>query len=213
MFRATHSLLPKYFCDMFVHNSDIHEYDTRHKADVHSTHHRLNCLTFSIRIYGPTLWNSLAIDLRNVSAYNIFRNRYKHILLNWIKIPNVNVIQFTLFYFLQLMKMFNWCCFYFIFIFFSRLSISISFNCITVLCIFFTHTLLHQCYYGVPFISFLTSWDLGQLYYYFLVTVLINLRASVFYCIMAVFLFNNHSFIHSCVILYTCLVTTRAIVI
>jgi len=81
MFCATHSLLPKYFWDMFVYNSDIHEYDTRYKADVHSTHHRLNCLTFSIRIYGPTLWNSLAIDLRNVSAYHIFRNRYKHILL------------------------------------------------------------------------------------------------------------------------------------
>jgi len=49
---------------------------------------------------------------------------------------------------------------------------------------------LRLCFIGVPFISFLTSWGLGQLYYYFLVTVLINLCASVFYCTMVV-LFNK----------------------
>jgi len=48
---------------------------------------------------------------------------------------------------------------------------------------------------GVPFISFLTSWDLDQMYHYFLVKVLIKLVFLFFYWTIAVRF--NKSYIHS----------------
>ena len=84
MYRATHSLLPVYYNDMFTHNFNIHDHDTRHKTDLHTLHHKLNSRTYSVRTYGTTLWNSLDIDLRNASTLSNFRNKYKRLLLTQI---------------------------------------------------------------------------------------------------------------------------------
>ena len=76
MYKATHFLLPSYFGGMFTLNCDVHNYETRHKNNLHLSQHRLNARTHSMRIHGVKLWNSLATELRSVPTYSIFKTQF-----------------------------------------------------------------------------------------------------------------------------------------
>jgi hypothetical protein len=82
VFRCRNSLLPEKFCRMFTLNSSIHSHNTRHKCDISHVQHRLNLRSATIRIYGITLWNSLAVKLKSTSTIGSFQKQYKQFLLS-----------------------------------------------------------------------------------------------------------------------------------
>ena len=77
MYRATHFMLPNYFCAMFKSNDEVHMYNTRQKGNLHLNSCRLNLKKFTVRVYGPLLWNSILVDIRILPTINIFIKRYK----------------------------------------------------------------------------------------------------------------------------------------
>ena len=82
MYRATHGLLPTYFCDMFITNNHVHFHDTRLSNSLHIQSHTKNILRYTARIFGPLLWNSLSADLRNISTVYLFKRYYKQQLFD-----------------------------------------------------------------------------------------------------------------------------------
>ena len=77
MFRALHSLLPNYFNSMFVLNSDVHSHFTRHQSDLHLNASRLNIRKFSLKVFGPTLWNSVPSHIKASESLHQFSNSFK----------------------------------------------------------------------------------------------------------------------------------------
>ena len=77
MFRALHSLLPNYFNSMFVLNSDVHSHFTRHQSDLHLNASRLNIRKFSLKVFGPTLWNSVPFHIKASESLHQFSNSFK----------------------------------------------------------------------------------------------------------------------------------------
>lgn len=81
MFRALHSLLPNYFNSMFVLNSDVHPHFTRHQSDLHINPCRLNIRKFTLKVYGPTLWNSVPSHIKASETLTQFSKSFKYHLL------------------------------------------------------------------------------------------------------------------------------------
>lgn len=82
VYKATNKLLPAQFSYFFTPNSMIHDHNTRQNSKLHLVLHRTKIRANSIRIYGVKIWNSLSNDLRMSPSLNIFRNKYKHQLLD-----------------------------------------------------------------------------------------------------------------------------------
>lgn len=82
MYRSVHNMLPQYFCNMFVANAEIHSHNTRKKADLHYFSHRLNLRKHTIRIHGPTIWNTLPLDMRNAPSLHVFKRKLKDMLFS-----------------------------------------------------------------------------------------------------------------------------------
>ena len=71
MYRVTPFMLPNYFCAIFKSNDDVHMYTTRQKGNLHLNSCRLNVKKFTVRVYGPLLWNSIPVDIRILPTINI----------------------------------------------------------------------------------------------------------------------------------------------
>lgn len=82
IYRCVNNLLPQKFCIMFNSNSSVHSHNTRHKSDLRHQYHRLCLRKNTVRIFGTILFNSLSIELRNISTYTAFRSNYKNKLLD-----------------------------------------------------------------------------------------------------------------------------------
>lgn len=82
VYKATNKLLPIQFNYFFTPNSMIHEHNTRQNSKLHLVPHRTKTRANCIRIYGVKIWNSLSNDLRMSPSLQIFRNKYKHLLLD-----------------------------------------------------------------------------------------------------------------------------------
>ncbi len=82
MFSAVHSLLPAYFKCMFIANTTVHSYNSRHKNDMHLTAYRTNICKYTVHILGPRLWNSLPDDIKQVSSMYQFKSKMKEFLLS-----------------------------------------------------------------------------------------------------------------------------------
>jgi hypothetical protein len=81
MYQAMHNSLPPHYCAMFTKNCLFHSYNTRQSDKVHITTHRLNIKRFTIRIFGPTLWNQLPQHLTQAPNLVTFKRLYrKHLL-------------------------------------------------------------------------------------------------------------------------------------
>ena len=91
IYRPTHRLLPTYFCDMFITNNYVHVHDTRLSNSLHIFGHTKNILRYTIRIFGPLLWNWLSADLRNISTVYLFKTYHKHQLPHDFKYLTFNL--------------------------------------------------------------------------------------------------------------------------
>ena len=81
MFRALQNKLPNYFNSMFLSNSDVHPHFTRHHSDLHLQPCRLNTRKFTLKIYGPILWNSVPDYVKASETVSQFSKSFKHHLL------------------------------------------------------------------------------------------------------------------------------------
>ena len=59
MYKFNRNLLPVNFNMIFQTNEQIHHHDTRGKSNIHLISHNTTIRTFSIRVQGRLLWNSL----------------------------------------------------------------------------------------------------------------------------------------------------------
>jgi hypothetical protein len=74
--------LPNSLQNMFVFNSQIHSYQTRHSHDFHipfcSSSRSMNCVSFQ----GPKYWNSLDDSLKRCKGTYMFKRKLKCVLLD-----------------------------------------------------------------------------------------------------------------------------------
>ena len=83
MYSVVHKLIlaDEHFDSAFVRNSAFHSYNTRRRNDIHQVQYRLNVTKFSIRIRGPSLWNSLSSEMQCSPTLKAFKKRYMQILI------------------------------------------------------------------------------------------------------------------------------------
>jgi len=81
MYRFEKRLLPESFNAYFVYNSEVHGHNTRGRNQINIEYCRTVAKSFSVKIAGPRLWNSLPINLRNSASISIFKKNYKKMLL------------------------------------------------------------------------------------------------------------------------------------
>ena len=77
MFFYHHALLPLSFRNLFITNSQVHNYNTRSTAN-YRTHF---CQT-NIKYQGPKIWNSLPVNVKISNSLSCFKKRINDLLLN-----------------------------------------------------------------------------------------------------------------------------------
>jgi hypothetical protein len=83
MYKVTNNLLPSYFQNFFVPNSNIHSHYTKQTTKMHKLSCNTQLRAFSIRFYGSRLWNSLSDEIINSKAFCVFKARCrKHLVDN-----------------------------------------------------------------------------------------------------------------------------------
>lgn len=82
VYQCLNNQLPKYFCDMFKMNVNVHEHDTRHKYDLHSNGCTLYVRACTVRFAGVKLWNSLVKSANLQHALNM--HQFKKGLKCWL---------------------------------------------------------------------------------------------------------------------------------
>ena len=81
VFKSVNSDIPSYFVNMFVSNSNIHQYNTRQVDKLHLRFSRTKTRQNSVAIYGVKIWNDIPEYLRNLRTLNHFKRQYKKQLL------------------------------------------------------------------------------------------------------------------------------------
>ena len=81
MFRYHNNLLPPFFRNLFMTNSQVHRYEKRTAGNyrVHSC--RTNIKKFTILYQGPRIWNCLPASVTNLSSFSVFKNKVLEFLL------------------------------------------------------------------------------------------------------------------------------------
>ena len=75
MYKVLNGLAPSSLVDLFVHKSDIREYDLRGShTSLQLPHPKTEKLKESFSYSGAKLWNSLPTDLRNSDTLTDFKN-------------------------------------------------------------------------------------------------------------------------------------------
>ena len=82
MYKCNRNLLPVNFNMFFQTNEQIHHHDTRDKSNIHLISHNTTMRSFSIRVQGPLLWNSLDQLIKQCKSLNSFKNTFKRHLLS-----------------------------------------------------------------------------------------------------------------------------------
>ena len=82
MYKFNRNLLPVNFNTFFQTNEQIHHHDTRGKSNIHFISHNTIMRSFSIRVQGPLLWNSLDTLIKQCKSLNSFENNFKRHLLS-----------------------------------------------------------------------------------------------------------------------------------
>ena len=72
MYKFNSNHLPNNF-NMFQTNEQIHHHDTRGKRNIHLISHNTTMRSFSIRIQGLLLWNSLDPLIKQCKSLNSFK--------------------------------------------------------------------------------------------------------------------------------------------
>jgi hypothetical protein len=77
MFLYKKNLVPEHFKNIFLLNSQIHNYNTRRANEFHIVTPRTNLRQFSIKYQGPFLYNSLDNDIVNSVSLSSFTKKLK----------------------------------------------------------------------------------------------------------------------------------------
>ena len=75
------SLLPRVFNSMFNLVDRIHQYKTRNEGKLFTHHCKTNIRKFSIGIAGPSLWNSIPINIKESFSLPIFESHLRKLLI------------------------------------------------------------------------------------------------------------------------------------
>ena len=81
MYSYRSGLLPNKFNDMFLSNYQVHSYNTRSAMAIRTPLCRTNIRQFSVRFQGPKFFNSLPIDIINITSFVSFKRKLKNYLL------------------------------------------------------------------------------------------------------------------------------------
>ena len=88
MYKMEMQLLPSLFSDIFVKNSDVHNYPTRHAHNLRVTcKHKTKLSEQSIRTAAISIWNHISVNLDNNCSICTFKYKLKKYLL-YHNIPN-----------------------------------------------------------------------------------------------------------------------------
>ena len=95
MYKFNINLLPVNFNMFFQTNEQIHHHDTRGKSNIHLISHNTTMRSFSKRIQGLFLWNSLDSLIKQCKSLNSFKNTFNRHLRTFISVlrsQNVGII-------------------------------------------------------------------------------------------------------------------------
>ena len=81
VYQAVNNTLPPSLNNYFVFNKDVHDLFTTRKENIHILHCNLNVRAFSVKNYGPQLWNSIPSSIRSDIYLKIFKYKLKVHLL------------------------------------------------------------------------------------------------------------------------------------
>ena len=82
MFKFKNSLLPSIFYNYFQYTNQIHAYHIR-SANLFRPHIFSSDLTRNtIKTQGPTVWNSVDLNIRSSTSVKCFEDNYKHALVS-----------------------------------------------------------------------------------------------------------------------------------
>ena len=82
MYKSISGILPVTFQSFFVLNNEIHNYSTRYSNNVHINSCATQERTYSIRNYGPKMWNEIPSKIRDSASFYVFKKKLKLHLLN-----------------------------------------------------------------------------------------------------------------------------------
>ena len=82
MFSYHHRLLPSPFLNLFLSNSQIHNYDTRASAQLRPHACRTNIKRFTILYQGPKIWNALPSSVTFSPSLSSFKKKFLHLFKN-----------------------------------------------------------------------------------------------------------------------------------
>ena len=88
MYKMEMQLFPSLFSDMFVKNSDVHNYPTRHAHNLRAIRkHKTKVSEQSIRTAAISIWNHISVNLDTNCSICTFKYKPKKFLL-YNNIPN-----------------------------------------------------------------------------------------------------------------------------
>ena len=77
MYRAVNNLLPKKFSSFLKTINQVHSHDTRNSTNYVVPYARTGFRAASIQVLGPSLWNSLSDEQKEIKSIHLFKNRMK----------------------------------------------------------------------------------------------------------------------------------------
>ena len=80
MHKVTHSQLPQNMSSMFLRTDKIHSHKPRNQNAYFIQQIRTNTRKSTINFSGPTFWNTLPINLRQIVSIHLFKKKFKELL-------------------------------------------------------------------------------------------------------------------------------------
>ena len=81
MYHCVNKETPELFFNFFCTNSDFHDHDTRHAADLYVPYGRLDIRKFNIIIHGANVWNSIPVQIKNAQSVHVFKQQFRNHLI------------------------------------------------------------------------------------------------------------------------------------
>ena len=81
MYQCVNKETPELFLNFFCTNSDFHDHDTRHAADLYVPYGRLDIRKFSIIIHGANVWHSIPAQIKNAQSVHVFKQQFRNNLI------------------------------------------------------------------------------------------------------------------------------------
>ena len=80
MYECLNGNIPGIFRNYFQRNAAVHDHNLRNANDLHVPYGRLDIRSFSIKVTGANLWNSLLSFVKNSQSIHVFKKNMRHYL-------------------------------------------------------------------------------------------------------------------------------------